>query len=260
MYREYDKNKVIRQFEILRDIAVLSAESENISAVAKGALQETGKLIDLSAATLMMWDDQHQPTMNISFADSAEERQLLQELETEIFANLRKERELVSAYVSFGGTKPLTTFTQPIRIGDRIFGAVIGIQTGPGRLVRDDYFLEALTAALSVSITAGGAAPPSKDFIERIKKERLNAIIETAATVNHEINNPLTAVLGNVQLLLMRGDDLDEETIRKLKVVEESAIRIKEVTQKLMNISNDNVTEYTSGSKMIDLSEDEESS
>lgn len=260
MYREYDENKIIRQFEILRDIAVLSAESEKISSVAKEALHETGKLINLSAATLMMWDAQHQPTMNISYADSAVERQLLQELESEIFAGLRKERELVSAYVSFGGKKPLSTFTQPIRIGDRIFGAVIGIQTGPGRLARDDYFLEALTAALSISITAGGIAPPSKDDSDKMKKERLNAIIETAATVNHEINNPLTAVLGNVQLLLMRGSDLDEETIRKLKVVEESALRIKDITQKLMNISNDNVTEYTSGSKMIDLSEDEQSS
>lgn len=257
MYREYDENKVIKQFEILRDIAVLSADSENISAIAKDALQETGRLINLSAATLMMWDDKHQPTMNISYADSAVERQLLQELETEIFTSLRKERQLMSAYVSFGGSNPMSTFTQPIKIADNIFGAVIGIQTGSGRLVRDDYFLEALTAALSVSISSGGVAPSTVDDSDKIKKERLNAIIETAATVNHEINNPLTAVLGNVQLLLMRATDLDEETIRKLKVVEESAIRIKEVTQKLMNISNDNVTEYTSGSKMIDLSDDE---
>ncbi len=257
MFREYDENKVIRQFEILRDIAVLSVESEKISSIAKDALQETGKLINLSAATLMMWDAQHQPTMNISYADSAAERQLLQELESEIFANLRKERKLVSAYVSFGGTNPLSTFTQPIKIGDRIFGAVIGIQTGTGRLVRDDYFLEALAAALSISITAGEMVPAAKETSEKMKKERLNAIIETAATVNHEINNPLTAVLGNVQLLLMRTGELDEETVRKLKIVEESAIRIKEVTQKLMNITSDNVTEYTSGSKMIDLSEDE---
>ncbi len=257
MYREYDENKVIKQFEILRDIAVLSVESEKISLIAKEALQGTGKLINLSAATLMMWDAKHQPTMNISYADSAMERQLLQELETEIFANLRKERELVSAYVSFGGNKPMSTFTQPIKIRDKIFGAVIGIQTGPGRLVRDDYFIEALTSALSLSISAGGAIPATQDNAEEMKKERLNAIIETAATVNHEINNPLTAVLGNVQLLLMRSGNLDEETIRKLKVVEESAIRIKEVTQKLMKISNDNVTEYTSGSKMIDLSDEE---
>ncbi len=257
MYREYDENKVIKQFEILRDIAVLSVQSEKISLIAKDALQGTGKLINLSAATLMMWDAKQQPTMNISYADSAMERQLLQELETEIFSNLRKERDLVSAYVSFGGSKPMSTFTQPIKIGDKIFGAVIGIQTGPGRLVRDDYFIEALTAALSLSISAGGTVPSVFDDAEKMKKERLNAIIETAATVNHEINNPLTAVLGNVQLLLMRSSNLDEETIRKLKVVEESAIRIKEVTQKLMKISNDNVTEYTSGSKMIDLSDEE---
>jgi signal transduction histidine kinase len=150
----------------------------------------------------------------------------------------------------------LATFTHPIRIGGRIFGAVIGIQAGSGTLVRDDIFLEALAASLSVSIVAGGAAPPSKEAVDEVKKERLNAIIETAATVNHEINNPLTAVLGNVQLLLMRGGELDEEIVRKLKIVEESAIRIKEVTQKLMNISSDNVIEYTSGSKMIDLPEE----
>jgi len=254
MLQEFDEHKVLGQFEILRDIAVSAASSEQVSAIAKEALQKTGKLVKLSAATLLMWDESHQPTLNVSYADSAEERKFLQDLESEIFSSLRKSRELVSAYVSFGGANPMTTFTQPIRKGEMIFGAIIGIQSGSGRLVRDDIFLEALSAALSVSIIAGGMAPVTGEFAERMKKERLNAIIETAVTVNHEINNPLTAVLGNVQLLLMRSGNLDDETIRKLKVVEESAIRIKEVTQKLMNISNDAVTEYTPGSKMIDLS------
>ena len=41
----------------------------------------------------------------------------------------------------------------------------------------------------------------------------------------------------SIDQFIFTHPDLDEETIRKLKVVEESAIRIKEVTQKLMNIS-----------------------
>jgi len=86
-----------------------------------------------------------------------------------------------------------------------------------------------------------------------VKGERVAAILETAVAVNHEINNPLTAVLGNTQLLLLQQDQLPDDVIAKIKVIEKSALRIRKVTQKLMTIVEPVTTSYTNGLEMLDI-------
>ena len=161
--------------------------------------------------------------------------------------------------MSFGGEPPLQTFTMPIRHADAILGAVIGIQEGDQRLVSEDLFLEAISAALSLYMVADKAQHGKALSKELIAKERLAAVQQTAVTVNHEINNPLTAILGNVQLLLMKKKDLDPELIAKLKTVEEAALKIKDVTQKLLRVTSARSVEYAEGTSMLDLSDDTDS-
>jgi PAS domain S-box-containing protein len=87
-----------------------------------------------------------------------------------------------------------------------------------------------------------------------IQSERVAAITETSIAANHEINNPLFAVLGQAQLLLRKYNDLDEETVRRLKTIEESALRIACVTKKLANLADPVVKEYSGlAAKMIDV-------
>lgn len=91
------------------------------------------------------------------------------------------------------------------------------------------------------------------DFGKLVKSERVAAISETAVTVNHEINNPLTAILGNTQLLLMAKDSLSEDAVAKLQTIEKSAIQIRETTAKLMSIIEPVKSSYASGLDMIDI-------
>ena len=87
-----------------------------------------------------------------------------------------------------------------------------------------------------------------------IQSERVAAITETSIAANHEINNPLFAVLGQAQLLLRKYSEKDEDTIRRLKMIEESALRIACVTKKLANLADPVVKEYTGlAAKMIDV-------
>lgn len=258
MPREYMEKKEFRQFEIMRDIALSGVSGREPQETAEAALKGAMKLVGLSAGILSMWDDNFTPILTVTHSETLQEREALLQLEEELFLSLRRKRHLVSAYLSFGGEKPVATFTLPLRKGDKIFGAVMGVQAGSGSLVRDGEFLEALAAALSLTMIAGGAVEPkATDIAAQIRKERLDAITEIATTIAHEINNPLTAVLGNVQLLLMKRNDLDDELKKKLKVIEESALRIKDVTQKLITITQERVTEYINGTKMIDLTDEE---
>ncbi len=91
------------------------------------------------------------------------------------------------------------------------------------------------------------------DFQKLVKSERAAAITETTVTINHEINNPLTAILGNTQLMLMSRDKLPADIVTKLETIERSAIKIRETTAKLMSIIEPVTSPYASGLEMIDI-------
>jgi len=250
-------NKAMAQFHILREIAQSWTSGNEPAIIAEAALKSSARLLGMSAARLILWDDDGMTILTSGYFETDQDKKRLDDIENDLFSSLRKNNNLISAYLSFGGEIPVTGFTLPLKTKNKILGAVIGIQPGTGSLVREDVFLEALGAALSVSLVASGLGEPIADMDKRISKERIKAIIETSTTLNHEINNPLTAVLGNVQLLLMRRDELDKDLIKKLETVEESAMRIRTVMQKLMNLTRDSVTDYAEGLKMIDLSDED---
>ncbi len=71
-----------------------------------------------------------------------------------------------------------------------------------------------------------------------LQSERIAAITETAIAMNHEINGPLFAILGQAQLLLRKCGDEDQDLIRRLKMIEESALKIACATKKLANMAD----------------------
>ncbi|HIE04591.1 MAG TPA: response regulator [Candidatus Latescibacteria bacterium] len=89
---------------------------------------------------------------------------------------------------------------------------------------------------------------------ELIQAQRREAIVQTAIAVNHEINNPLGVILGNAELLLSQLKDSDEGVVRKLRIIEEQCLKIKEITRRLANLTDPVLTEYLKGrEKMLDI-------
>jgi signal transduction histidine kinase len=252
--------KDLDRFEILRQLALAGAQGGEIQPTAELALRQAASLVGLKAASVYLWNASDQISLTVSYADTDLSRDTLASLEQTLFANLRRDRRLLSAYMTFSGTPMIQAFTQPLQHAGKMYGAVIGIQEGERKLISEDLFLEALSAALSLNIVAGEVGKSHKLAKETIDRERFGAIQQTAVTVNHEINNPLTAILGNVQLLLMKRTDLDEELVTKLKTIEISALKIRDVTQKLLRLTTPRSVEYSEGTQMIDLSDSDQSS
>ena len=55
--------------------------------------------------------------------------------------------------------------------------------------------------------------------------------------LRHELNNPLTGILGNAELLLLevrRGKlDLPPQTLQRIEIITELAVRMRETVQRL---------------------------
>ncbi len=90
----------------------------------------------------------------------------------------------------------------------------------------------------------------------RIDSEKLEAVRQLAVSINHEINNPLSVIVGNIQCLLFTNKDLDKKVVERLKTVEEESLKIAQINRRLLKIE-DLVSETYIGSgnkiKMINL-------
>ncbi|HKZ03760.1 MAG TPA: histidine kinase dimerization/phospho-acceptor domain-containing protein [Pyrinomonadaceae bacterium] len=62
----------------------------------------------------------------------------------------------------------------------------------------------------------------------------LSETADLVARVRHEINNPLTGVLGQAQLLLR--EDLSDRARKRAQTIEELAIRLRDVVAQLRKV------------------------
>ncbi len=94
---------------------------------------------------------------------------------------------------------------------------------------------------------------------ELIEKNRLAAITETVLAVGHEINNPLLAIQGNLEL--MEGDCKEkpsiESLVKRLNTMKTQCARIMQATGKLSSLSKPVSTVISGNSRMIDLDKSE---
>ena len=88
---------------------------------------------------------------------------------------------------------------------------------------------------------------------ELARSRWLAGIGETTIALEHEINNPLSALLGHAELLVM-DRNLNEDQLEQLRIIQEQAARIAQVVRRLAKLKNPQSVEYLAGALMLDLS------
>jgi signal transduction histidine kinase len=244
------------RYRALAEAATAATAGTGIELAAQKGLAAAVEYIHLAAGALILWGDSGEVKVRSIEAVRDDDRRILLETEETLLAMLRKNFQVTAAYMELAGEPARAVFTLPIDVGGRQFGALIGIRLDKVRLHDYDEFLRALAAVLALAAYPGeaGAGATPAEIENRIKTERDTAIIELAVAINHEINNPLTALLGNLQLLMLKNKNLPEDIVDRLKVIEESANQIREVTGRLMKAAEAPSVTYTGSMRMIDLS------
>jgi|GEM_PF-824286 PAS domain S-box-containing protein len=87
---------------------------------------------------------------------------------------------------------------------------------------------------------------------ERLEKEKLEGVLETAGAVCHEMNQPLQAICGYTGLLNTRLDENDP-SFSYITKINTQTDRIAAITRKLQNITRYEALEYADGSTIIDI-------
>lgn len=86
---------------------------------------------------------------------------------------------------------------------------------------------------------------------DRIEKEKLEGVLETAGAVCHELNQPLQAVSGYTELMAAQLGD--HETIAYIEKLTAQIERMRDITDKLQGVTRVELTEYAGNTKIIDI-------
>ena len=73
----------------------------------------------------------------------------------------------------------------------------------------------------------------NEDLIAKYRL-KLEETADLVARIRHEINNPLTGVLGQAQLLLR--EELSERSRKRVQTIEDLAIRLRDIVAQLREV------------------------
>lgn len=81
---------------------------------------------------------------------------------------------------------------------------------------------------------------------ERMQREKLQGVIELAGAVCHEMNQPMQAVSGHADLLMLEADS-NNPLYKRVAAIINQVTRMGEITKKLMSITRYKTKDYLSG-------------
>jgi signal transduction histidine kinase len=106
----------------------------------------------------------------------------------------------------------------------------------------------------SLAISVGWLSEELHTYYNRaLRNERMAAIGQFAVAIRHEINNALTAIVTESQLLSAQGSSLTEDQKESAQGIYDSALRIAANIRKITNLADAPVTTYNGDIMMVDL-------
>ncbi len=257
-----EKRDLARTIEVLFEISDAVTRTRNLNELYGEIHQSLDKILNVNNFLIAIF---HEEKDSISFPYHVDEKD---DLPDEIF-HFSETMSLTGKVIQ--ARKPLIFYEQDLidfsRKGNRdIIGAISKIWLGAPLIIKDrvigamviqDYHsatvyqrqdLELLNSVSQHVALAIERKAAEKEIYER---ERLQGVLEMAGTICHEINQPLQAILGYAELMLMNSET--DKIHQNLQSIKSQATRLGEITKKLSNITHYKTVDYPGNTKIIDI-------
>lgn len=270
-----ESSDMIKDIRLLYEISLLLQSDSKTDEIFKEALKKVKDAVGCNSASLFVVDVVTGRLEEVATVGKRVEliESIDFDLGTGFSAWVAKQRKSVSIpNLSENRHKHFRSFVStPLISGDTLIGVMNLGHDKPDAFSDENLrFFEIIAEQLALLIER---ARFEKDLIEKnqelldaqdeikkqqkrlIEMERFQVLAQTAASINHEINNPLTTVIGNIELLFMARPNMDKMIARKLTTVLQEARRIAEITQKLRAVKRVVLEDYLpkTGEKMVDI-------
>jgi DNA-binding response OmpR family regulator len=152
-----------------------------------------------------------------------------------------------------GSSATRNAFVLMVTVRDAADDLAMALDAGADDYLQKPFTLKQLSTRLTIAerrIAQDDARRHAQ--AELARAQWLAGIGQTALAVQHEINNPLAALLGSAALLTSGRVSGDESAVF-LRTIMDEAMRIAQVVRRLAELDSPRTVDYVSGRQMLDL-------
>ena len=168
---------------------------------------------------------------------------VIQSGESELVNNVERDPNFSAEVDEEAGFTARTILCVPLKIRDQVIGAIEVINKLDGAFTEQDRgLLQAMAASVAVALDNANLYSELADFTKELERsqaqlvqaEKMAAIGRLAASIAHEINNPLQAIHNSLHLSLHEGLD-GGKRLQYVNMAQAEVQRLIEIVQRMLD-------------------------